>query len=408
MLSSPLVRGCCRPTLLIVLCLAMVLAGCATAQRSAYDVARVQTAQVPGFEGMRAFADAPPQSIASPAQWLVGTASEDVHLLALSGGGSGGAFSVGVLSAWTKRGDRPEFEVVTGVSTGALIAPFAFLGSRYDETLKELYVGDGARDLVDFNWKTGGLLGASVLKGQALRRMVERHVTRSLLDEIATEHRKGRRLFVVTTNLDAQRPVTWNMGAIANSGRPDAVALFQNVLLASASIPGVFPAVMIRARAGDTNIEEMHSDGGSSMQFFTLPEDTLTDARIRLPGAKRFHINVIVNNALIPEFATVNNRTLPVIGRAYAAMVKSQTRQGLLALYNFAQRSKSDFKVASIDQQVPYSVLDPFNQTYMQTVYQRGYSLTMEGKVWHDRPVFSSDTGSQPVSDTVAASDPIQ
>lgn len=379
-----------RPSLhiaAVILC-AILLAGCAPSIRVPYLSTDANIAQIDGFPGARAYADGPPDRLVSPEEWVTKTSGKDVTLLALSGGGSGGAFSVGVLSAWTQVGDRPRFDVVTGVSTGALIAPFAFLGSQYDNRLMELYLGGNPSNLIDINWKTAGIFGSSLLKGQALRKMVEDQINEDVLSKVASEQRKGRRLFVVTTNLDSQRPVTWNLGAIANSGRSDALTLFREVLIASASIPGVFPAVMIKAKAENRIFAEMHSDGGSSMQFFTMPEYALTASGVRLPSAKHFRIFVIINNAVMPEFSNVTNRTFSVMGRAYSTLIKSQTKQGLLALYNFARRSNSELRVAAIDQQVPYSMTDPFNRTYMKTVFERGYSQTLAGKIWREQPVF--------------------
>ncbi|QKX00423.1 patatin-like phospholipase family protein [Agrobacterium sp. CGMCC 11546] len=161
-------------------------------------------------------------------------------MLAISGGGAGGAFAVGVLSAWSELGTRPRFQVVTGVSTGALIAPFAFLGTQYDKRLRSLYLSDQPRNLVDLNWKGLGVFSASLLQGNALREMVEDNITPEILGQIAREHRAGRRLLVMTTNLDTQRAVVWNIGAIASSERVDALPLVRQLLIASASVPGIF------------------------------------------------------------------------------------------------------------------------------------------------------------------------
>lgn len=173
--------------------------------------------------------------------------------------------------------------------------------------------------------------------------MVEHCVTRALLAQIAAEHRKGRRLFVLTTDLDTQRAVVWNMGAIADSGRPEALKLFQDVLIASASIPGIFPAVMIKARVGHHDIEEMHSDGGSASQILTLPEKLIASAR-RIPGARRQNVTmyVIVNNALMPEFSITSDKTLPVMARAYSILIKStdpQLAPGSVRLYQADQHT---------------------------------------------------------------------
>jgi patatin-like phospholipase/acyl hydrolase len=306
-------------------------------------------------------------------------------MLAISGGGAGGAFSVGILSAWSELGTRPSFDVVTGVSTGALIAPLAFLGSEYDERLRQLYLSDQSRDLVDINWRGFGILSPSLLRGNGLRRMVEENISHDILRRIAHEHRAGRRLLVMTTNLDTQHAVVWNLGAIADSGRADALALVRQVLVASASVPGVLPPVSIKAVVDGKQIEELHSDGGSSAQFFTLPEQLILAPNTR---KENLHIYVIINNALIPEFAMSAERALPIMGRAYSILLKTHTKQGLMALYNFAQRAGVELDIATIDLQVPYSMKDPLNHKYMTSVYLIGYRKTLENRLWVKRPVF--------------------
>lgn len=307
-------------------------------------------------------------------------------MLAISGGGAGGAFAVGVLSAWSELGTRPRFQVVTGVSTGALIAPFAFLGTQYDKRLRSLYLSDQPRNLVDLNWKGLGVFSASLLQGNALREMVEDNITPEILGQIAREHRAGRRLLVMTTNLDTQRAVVWNIGAIASSERVDALPLVRQLLIASASVPGIFPPVSINTVVDGRLIEELHSDGGSSAQFFTLPEHLIVAPGPTSEG--KLHIYVIINNALIPEFSMTPSKALPMMARAYAILLKSQTRQGLIALYNFGQRSNIDVDIASIDQQIPYSITDPLDGAYMRTVYRIGYRKAFEGRLWTRHPKF--------------------
>ncbi|UXT23990.1 alpha/beta hydrolase (plasmid) [Agrobacterium tumefaciens] len=308
-------------------------------------------------------------------------------MLAISGGGAGGAFTVGVLSAWSELGTRPRFQVVTGVSTGALIAPFAFLGTQYDKRLRSLYLSDQPRRLVDLNWRGLGVFSSSLLQGNALREMVEDNITPEILDQIAREHRAGRRLLVMTTNLDTQRAVVWNIGAIASSERVDALPLVRQLLIASASVPGIFPPVSINTVVDGRLIEELHSDGGSSAQFFTLPEHLIV-APSRT-GEGKLHIYVIINNALIPEFSMTASKALPIMARAYAILLKSQTKQGLIALYNFTQRSGIDLDIASIDEQVPYSMADPLNSVYMRTVYRIGYRKAFGDHLWTQYPQFT-------------------
>jgi hypothetical protein len=364
-----------------------LLAGCMAPDRVAYTPKAAANANIEGFGNIRIYADT---TRLDGLAWQTVPRHKDVNYLVLSGGGAAGAFSVGALKAWSDRGGRPEFDIVSGVSTGALIAPYAFLGRTYDDTLVDLYTSGVAKELVDADFLPKGLLGPSLLKEAPLRRMVERHLTPDILAKVATEHRKGRRLFVLTTNLDSQRAVIWNMGAIANSVRPDALKLFQDVIIASASIPGIFPAVLIKATAGGQTFEEMHSDGGSSSQVLTIPEGWMVNPQNDAwPKGLKLNMYVIVNNALMPEFSTTTNNTLAVMARASTALIKAQTRSALVATYGYAQKNGIRFRVASIDAQIPYTMTDPFNTDYMRAVYNLGYAKMASGSLWKDKPIFT-------------------
>lgn len=352
------------------------------------DATEAEEASIAGYGEIRIYRDAR-IAAGDVRDWTPTTEPDGLDVLMISGGGAGGAFSVGVLAAWSASGTRPQFDVVTGVSTGALIAPFAFLGSDSDKTLVHLFTSGVADDLVATKFPVG-LIGSSLLRSTPLRQMVEDSITPAILRRVADQHRKGRRLLVLTTNLDTQRAVVWNMGAIANSGRPNALRLFQDVLIASASIPGIYPAVMIEAESAGRRFQEIHSDGGSTSQVLILPQAILASANPLVPSKRQsvaFH--VIVNNALIPEFATTQNRTLSVIARAYSILLKSQTQSELTILYNYAKLTGARFHLATIDAQVPYSMLDPFNTSYMQAVYNLGYAGLLAGNLWKDRPVFA-------------------
>lgn len=373
---------------------AFVLSGCMHTPDRAHSALEAGKASIAGYGEIRTYFDARLDEIpANIGDWGPAKAN-GMDFLMISGGGSGGAFSVGVLSAWSQTKKRPRFDVVTGVSTGALIAPYAFLGSAYDNELKRLYTSGVAGDLVKTKGPIG-LFGSSLLRAGPLRSMIERAITAGVMRQIATEHRKGRRLFVLTTNLDTQRGVVWNMGAIAASGRPDALELFHDIIVASASIPGVYPAVMIRAEAGGRYFQEMHSDGGSTSQILTLPQVLLTSSnpapppnRQDPPNRQKVNFYVIVNNALMPEFGVTRNRTVSAISTAYSIYMKSQAQSELTALYNFAERTGANFHVAAIDAQVPYSMLDPFNSSYMTAVYDLGYKGLAAGTLWRNSPVF--------------------
>jgi hypothetical protein len=156
------------------------------------------------------------------------------HFLALSGGGDKGAFGAGLLNGWSAAGNRPEFKLVTGISTGGLIAPFAFLGPRYDEKLRNLYTNVKRDDIVTLRGLLTILTDDSLADTAPLRKLLRKHVDRNFLDEIAVEHRKGRELWISTTNLDARKRVIWNMTKLAASDHPRAVEIFQEVMIASA------------------------------------------------------------------------------------------------------------------------------------------------------------------------------
>ncbi len=366
-----------------MLALASSLGACALGSREDYTLAEQAVAAVPGFGAVRVWGDAPAQEIARA---VLGSAARpspghDVNVLALSGGGAGGAFASGLLDGWTRRGDRPGFDVVTGVSTGALIAPFAFLGPAYDGILARLYTGEGAGGIVEPANLIAIATGDGLLDPAPLRRMVESYATPELIAAVAAEHRRGRRLLVVTTNLDAQRPVVWNMGAIAASGRPDAPALFREILVASASVPAVFPPVMIHADAGGHALEEMHVDGVATAQIFTRP-DVFAGASATPGLRRRVHIWAVVNNTLPPEFAVTAKGTLPIAYRSLSTVFKAQTSAEVTAASEMAHRLGVDFELAYIDHAVAFDPTTPFGSSYMDRVYAIGTREGQDGSVW--------------------------
>ena len=182
-----------------------------------------------------------------------------------------GAFGAGLLIGWTKAGTRPEFNMVTGVSTGALSAPFAFLGSDYDEQLKAIYTTISTKDVVAERGFTDIIFNDAMADTEPLRNLLAKFITADVVEAIGEEHKKGRRLFVGTVNIDAGRSVIWNLGAIANSDRPDKIELLHKVLRASASIPVAFPPVIFTVEKNGKNYEEIHVDGGTGSQVFVYP-----------------------------------------------------------------------------------------------------------------------------------------
>jgi Patatin-like phospholipase len=310
-----------------------------------------------------------------------------VQYLALSGGAGDGAFGAGVLVGWTQRQDRPRFEVVTGVSAGALIAPFAFLGPRYDRQLREIWTKYDTDDLATPQI-FAGLLGAEALADSApLKSLIARYVDRRMLDRIADEYRAGRVLLVGTTNLDAQRPVIWNMGEIAASRHPYALELFRQVILASVSVPGVFAPVHIKVRAGEQILEEMHVDGGPTRQVFVAPAQLSLrsfDPLYPTPPVRRLYI--IKNGKLVPEYEYVEANALAISARSVFTLTKSQSVGDINRIYDMAQRDGAEFRLLSIPADFSAAAHQAFDPQYMKQLFEKGVGLGRAGDAWVNAP----------------------
>lgn len=295
----------------------------------------------------------------------------DAPWLVLSGGGENGAFGAGLLNGWSEAGNRPEFGVVTGVSTGAMIAPFAFIGSRGDWVLRETYTGITAADVFEF-----GGDDASLTDTWPLKKLVARFVTPELLGSVAEAHRAGRRLVVVTTNLDTQQPIAWDMGAIAASGSPKALDLFREVILASAAIPGLFPPVMIPACADGKAFEEMHVDGGTMAPFYLAPAATIRGEGGGVPARE---VYLVVNGRATPDFQVTERTMLSVLGRSLGAAIRAQTAAALALHRAFAARGGIDLALATIDARFKGNSPAPFDQDYMRALFAHGEALGRAG-----------------------------
>jgi predicted acylesterase/phospholipase RssA len=308
-----------------------------------------------------------------------------VTYLALSGGGGDGAYGAGVLNGWTAAGTRPKFSVVSGVSTGALIAPFAFLGSAYDATLRDVYTTGIAESLIDSPNIINVLFRSGLFENARLRELVARYVDQDMLAAVAAEHAKGRDLFVVTTNLDTQRTVIWDMGRIAAIESPQALSLFRDVIAASASIPVVFAPILIEAEANGRHFQEMHADGGVTEPVLTLPEAFLLRNGALARGL-RMNIYILVNNTVERDFQLVSNSTIDIAARASASVTKTQTRSILYETFAFARRNNFGFNVTYIDRNLPSPSLSGFETNYMRALYQYGYDKAKSGDFWAKAP----------------------
>jgi Patatin-like phospholipase len=386
-LSAKFIRLMRSPAHLIAIAAcALALAGCASAARVPYTPQEQSSAAIPGIPNARLWAD-DPSAIATARRSVVSpVALRQPTVLALSGGGANGAFGAGLLSGWSARGTRPQFTFVTGASSGALIAPFAFLGASYDETLRSVFASGEMANLLQTDG-LAGFFGTGIFKTAPLRDLIARHVDAALLQAIAREYRAGRRLYVVTTNLDAQRTAIWDMGKIAASDDPGALDLFRNILTASASVPGLFSPVLIDVEAEGRRFAEMHVDGGVTTNILIVPEGVLTSGTPLFAPNARPKVYIVMNGKLAPGFEVVEPATLPIVTRSFETSVRANTRSTLLAAYQFAKSRNWEFNLASIDPQYPTSQTMGFDTPYMQQLFEYGFQMGRTGQTWRSKPL---------------------
>jgi hypothetical protein len=358
--------------------------------------------EVAGLHGIRAWGDTLSESLEKSAiesikQEMVanhGKLEPEANFLALSGGGGDGAFGAGILCGWTETGTRPQFKLVTGISTGALIAPFAFLGPEYDAKLKEAYTTISDKDIYTVPSTLKLLLNLGRIEAagstEPLAKLLERIIDDNMIRAIAVEHNKGRRLLVGTTQLDAQRQVIWDMGAIAAAGSPEAFKLFRQVLRASASIPVAFNPVYIKVKAGGQEYDEMHVDGG------VRAEVMLYEAALNLFTARKKHGSVIpdrprklyiIRNAQVaPEYESIKPHIAGIGTRAISSLTKFQGVGDLYRIYLLAQRDGIDYNLAYIPPDFHPKRASEFDTKYMNEEFTMAYDLARSGYKWHKYP----------------------
>jgi Patatin-like phospholipase len=312
---------------------------------------------------------------------------QPANLLAISGGSDNGAFGAGLLVGWTESGTRPCFKLVTGISTGALIAPFAFLGSAYDQKLRAVYTSIGPADVYERRWLPSAIFSDALAGTDPLFRLISKYVDEEMLVAIEREYRRGRLLPIGTTNLDVQRPVIWNIGAIAASHNPGALDLFRKILLASASIPGAFPPVLIDVEAGGQRYQEMHVDGGAVAQTFLIPPQVGALANLRQGDlARERHAYIIRNARLDPEWATVDRRLLSITGRAISTMIHYSGYNDIVRIFATTQRDGVDYNLAYIGADFSAERKEDFDTTYMRALFDYGYQQGRHGYPWRKAP----------------------
>jgi predicted acylesterase/phospholipase RssA len=326
----------------------------------------------------------------------------EIQLLAVSGGGENGAFGAGLLCGWSEHGMRPVFELVTGVSTGALTAPFAYLGSSYDPQLRAVYTEIDASSVLTRRRITAALFNDAMSDNSPLFRTISGYVNETMLEALTKSYDSGRLLLIATTDLDAQQPVIWNIGAIAKSGHPRALDTIRRILLASAAVPGAFPPTMFDVTLDGVAYQEMHVDGGAFAQAFLYPAALTRDRRERMAGGKRVipaTAYVIRNGRLDPQWASTERRTMGIAARAISTMIAASGISDVIRMYNTTQRDGIGFNLAYIGSDFTEELPTPFDQGYMRALFDYGYQLARNGYPWAKqpptflRPARSSRTG---------------
>jgi predicted acylesterase/phospholipase RssA len=352
-------------------------------------------ARIPGIPKARTWGDASPpwmdkffalseEELKATYPGVYGT---EHNYLAISGGGENGAFSAGFLQGWSETGTRPEFTAITGVSTGALISPFAFLGSDHDSTLKEIYTGVSTKDIFIKRNLLVGLTSDALADTDPLFKLIQKYVTPEIREALAAEARRGRLLNVATTNLDAGRPVIWNLTRIAASEHPHALELIHKILLASASIPVAFPPVFIDVEANGQQYDEIHVDGGGASQVFLYPlgiDWQRVMKKVDVQGTPNVYL--LRNARLNPMWQTVEPKLTKIANRTIGSLIRTQGIGDMYRVYLGAKRDGMDYHLAYIPDDFKEEPNEPFDREYMTNLYNLGYRLAKEGGAWRKSP----------------------
>jgi hypothetical protein len=372
-------RGC----RFVVCLLLLVLTACTIPRRPAPSQL-FDAAAPPGFPASIRYLNFDRRRLADAASLTQrlrhSSADGNIKILALSGGGAVGAFGAGALIGLGRVGQRPEFQVVTGVSAGALLAPFAFLGPDWDSQLSDAFSGYSTTHLL----RARGLailFHPGWFRAEPLIAIVDRFVTDAMVQAIAREGLRGRILDVATTDLDSEETVIWDLTRIAEVGGEPARKLIRDVLVASASIPGLFPPVMIHVQNGDMKYDEMHVDGSATTPFFVAPEAAFLvslDPALLQGGS----IYVLVNGQLATLPQTTRMRTIRILSRTFSATLRHNSRTEMIASAEFASHYSMSLRFTSLPIEYPHSDPLDFRESTMQALFHYGMECAEQGRLW--------------------------
>lgn len=384
--------------ILSIICFAISLSGCATL-RHPVPQDLVTKAQIGDMDEVRAMIG----EVGTPMQEsllesIKQESAEDFPagpdgiriypVLAISGGGPNGAYGAGLLKGWSKEGSRPVFKIITGVSTGAISAPYVFLGKEYDEKLEKIYTELSTKDIMKSKGPIGALFGNSLASNQPLAKTIACMEGADLLKKVAAEHRRGRRLFVGTANLDAQKFVIWDMGAIACRGD---VELFHKVIIASAAIPVMFPPSIFHVQADGKSFDEMHADGGTMTQVFTTYKllQGMEGAAKKMgidPAKLKAKLYIIRNGYMSPRYKATKDDLASLAARCFDTIIDTQGIGDTYRIYTFMKQRGNDYNLAYIPSDFVDDSKEMFDPIMMKKLFDRGYQDAVNGYKWHKEP----------------------
>lgn len=298
-------------------------------------------------------------------------------VLAISAGGEDGAFGAGALAGWSATGQRPQFDLVTGISSGALIAPFAFLGSDYDDVIRQIFAEHDGSDIMKLR-PMQAMFNGSIYDTEPLADLIAEFTPDAFLEQVAARHSAGGRLFVVTSELDTARAAVWNMGAVAQAGQYD---LFRLIMRASAALPGLFSPVKLQYTSNGVTYEETHIDGGVHMQFLAIPSFAVTTPDQKISGGRLY---VLINNTLLPAPITTSGSALAITQQALTTMVRASALSAVQTTQLFTNANKIELSVTSIDPAagIVYNPSERFASEYMNALYEHGFQRAIDRELW--------------------------
>ena len=390
------IKKCITLVILIPILIFLVILsnGCATGKRNPLPEGQAMEALVLNTKGIRTFGGEVDPFFQEDLALSVKQVPKDElskiknSALLLSGGGSHGAFGAGFLNGWSRSGTRPEFKLVTGISTGALIAPLAFVGKEYDPVLTKMYTGVSTEDVARIRG-ISALWNDSLADSAPLMKILETYINEEFIDLVAQAHNSGRRLYIGTTNLDAQRFVIWNMGALANINDPEMPELFRKIMLASASIPVVYPPVMIEVTSDGQVYDEMHVDGGVITQvFFTAAVVNIENIRTEMLGEnsprEKGEVFIILNGTVEPTPETIDRSIMNITDRSLSTLLKASAVSGLRRINELSVKEDLEINFVGIPKDFEFNASEPFDRLEMLDLYYTGYKIGYSSNRWQE------------------------